>query len=129
MMDESVRWLITNGKVEQAKKILKKATRWNKSDFKKIENLPYFDEVEIDIRKSVDTELDTIGNADDDKTKREREKQRKAVEKYNVIDILKNPKLRLNTIILWYSWQVLSFSGSDEECHIFKCFQHIFIPL
>ncbi|XP_060581981.1 organic cation transporter protein-like [Ruditapes philippinarum] len=110
MMDESVRWLITNGKMEQAKKILKKATRWNKSDFKKIENLPYFDEVEIDIRKSVDTELDTIGNADDDKTKREREKQRKAVEKYNVIDILKNPKLRLNTIILWYSWIVATGS-------------------
>ena len=25
-------------------------------------------------------------------------------EKYNIIDILKNPELRIDTFILWYAW-------------------------
>jgi hypothetical protein len=105
MLEESIRWLMTNGKVEEAKKILRKATNWNKVEYGKVENLPYFAEANMEKSNSIDTELDSIENTDDDATKNEKAKHHRVhAKKYNALDILRNPALRVNTFILWYAW-------------------------
>jgi hypothetical protein len=114
MLEESIRWLISNGKVETAKRILRKATRWNGVDYKPTEEIMdqcvQAPSVESDRSDSSDTEMDTFGNKKESLLGEEKpkpdnvEKCSKTVEKYTVVDILKNPALRVNTIILWYSW-------------------------
>ncbi|XP_045215411.2 organic cation transporter protein-like isoform X1 [Mercenaria mercenaria] len=116
MLEESVRWLLTNGKVKQAKKILKNATKWNKVEYKKIEDLPHFmkNQNQLKLRLTrLESSYDTLPDGG------EKGKRDKTVVKYNVIDILKNPKLRVNTLILWFSWQV--FPGNYiNEYSLFK---------
>lgn len=114
MMDESVRWLISNGRIKEAQRILKKAARWNKVDY---------EEVEVALRKSVPSlEKEvcengfrgermkplTNGSTTSDEVEKKVNKGVNIVEKYTIIDILKNPTLRINTFILWYTWIVVT---------------------
>jgi predicted RNA-binding protein with PUA domain len=110
MMDESVRWLLSNGRLDEAKKILKKAARWNKIDYKQVEAV-LNDSVHLTDSGSEssdenlhDKEMKTFTNGLLAEEKREIDMKIQAVKKYNVIDILKNPSLRVNTFILWYTW-------------------------
>ncbi|XP_052792025.1 organic cation transporter protein-like [Mya arenaria] len=116
MMDESMRWLISNGRIKEAKHILKKAARWNNVDYAKVEAV--FDE-HVRVKSTMDRPLVLVNgkakytrtekNSADikgNKTQMKNEKAAATVEKYTVIDILRNPALRANTLILWYSWIV-----------------------
>lgn len=106
-----MRWLISNGKVAEAKKVLKKTSKLNKIEYSATEQL--LNEC-IHIRTlkpetSDSSRKDTQGQkqncvSETTKPKLKRHLRKKTVEKYNVIDILRNPGLRVNTIILWYSW-------------------------
>ena len=57
------------------------------------------EEQRLPINENTDTELKTYESNNT-------EGDTKAVEKYTIIDILKNPELRIDTFILWYAWYV-----------------------
>ncbi|XP_045215866.2 organic cation transporter protein-like [Mercenaria mercenaria] len=115
MLEESIRWLLCNGKVEEAKRILKKATKWNGVGYKEAEELlnqcVHIPATEAERPELNGTEMDLFGKKkytflDGEKPQDDSATHNPTVEKYNVIDILKNPALRANTLILWYSWIV-----------------------
>ncbi|WAQ99862.1 ORCT-like protein [Mya arenaria] len=116
MIDESVRWLVSNGRIKEAKRILRKAARWNNVDYAKVEAA--FDE-HVHVGPVMERPLLPVnGGAPDSRseengadlkvngTQSGNEKEVRGVEKYTVIDILRNPALRANTLILWYTWIV-----------------------
>ena len=118
MLEESVRWLLTNGKKKEAERILRKAARWNKVDYSKVEAV-WTDMKPLNVEESIpqnektpipeeelNKENNVISNYSDINTESKTAAQPMtgAVKKYTVIDILKNPKLRVNTLILWYAW-------------------------
>ncbi|KAL4227595.1 hypothetical protein ACF0H5_013038 [Mactra antiquata] len=116
ILDESLRWLVSNGRIKEAKQVLRKAARWNNTDAKLAEqaldeNTHLNDKVTVHADSSSTSEssleMKTVPEMDvkqEDKPVIVPERQK--VEKYTVIDILKNPSLRINTFILWYSWIV-----------------------
>lgn len=121
MMDESVRWLISNGRIDEAKRILKKAARWNKVDYSVVEQI-FNENIHLqdkpDEKNAVLLPVTENGFENNEYKKIELTKsdnetsssgsssKLQKFEKYTVIDILKNPALRINTLILWYAWVV-----------------------
>ncbi|XP_060581984.1 organic cation transporter protein-like isoform X2 [Ruditapes philippinarum] len=111
-MDESLRWLLSNGKLNDAKKILKKAARWNQVDYKQVEDILHRDFQLTDTEnESVDEDLDntemkiaTESLMTDNMVEKQMKTQ--AIKKYNLTDILKTSSLRINSFILWYTWIV-----------------------
>lgn len=102
LLDESVRWLLMNGKHTDAEKILHKAARWNKVKFENLEEL-YTEAKKLQVNKNEHLALKTLemtnGNPLTDN-----DNGQVSAEKYNIVDILRNPDLRVNTFILWYAW-------------------------
>ena len=107
LIDESVRWLLMNGRTEEAERILKKAARWNGKKFTNIEDL--YKEAhrlqntengkdDICMVETTDHETKTVAGSEDVS------KSHATSEKYTIVDILKNPELRIDTFILWYAW-------------------------
>lgn len=118
-MEESARWLICNGRIEKAKSIFRLAARWNGVNPETVDgilnqNLGYLgnSEIIIDANNKEEYELDQLmvtGNTQNEKmadslVAKRYTKDGMVVEKYTVMDILKNPSLRMNTFILWYTW-------------------------
>lgn len=118
-MEESARWLICNGRIEKAKNIFRLAARRNGVSPETVDgvfeqNLGYLgnSEINIDANKTEESALDqsmVTGNTQNEKTAdslvaKRYTKDGMVVEKYTVLDILKNPSLRTNTLILWYTW-------------------------
>ena len=101
-----MRWLLINGRTEEAENILRKAARWNGKKFTNIEDVykeaHHLQSIEngkddIVMTAVYDTEVNTADSEDVSKLHAKSEK-------YNIIDILKNPELRIDTFILWYAW-------------------------
>lgn len=104
LLDESVRWLLMNGKHTDAEKILHKAARWNKVKFGNLEEL-YTEAKKLQVNKNEHLALQTLEMTNGSPLTGKENRQMSA-EKYNIVDILKNPELRVNTFILWYAWFV-----------------------
>lgn len=123
ILDESPRWLISNGRFKEAKAIFKKAARWNKVNPSSVDNV-FSSTVDVFTEKlclekeyisngklsqSHDAE-EPINGGDKHSSKnglngeKHKTPDKKSVQKYTVLDILKNPALRTNTFILWYTW-------------------------
>ncbi|KAL5004945.1 hypothetical protein ScPMuIL_018401 [Solemya velum] len=127
LIDESLRWLVANGKTKKATRVVKKACRWNKVEYKSL-----IDELNLDedllvkvssgsISDLIDNPL-TVGinqthdsfhpNVDQspEGTIEKKPKIDITVRKYTILDILKSKRLLLNSCILWYAWIVDSLS-------------------
>ncbi|XP_055956051.1 organic cation transporter protein [Patella vulgata] len=106
-LDESLRWLVANGKYDIALKNVKKAAKWNKVDVNVV--VEKFNEM---------IEKQTLATSEPEKDGQlllnEGETMPiEKIEKYSLLDILKRKKLALNTVILWYLWctAALSYFG------------------
>ncbi|KAL5004603.1 hypothetical protein ScPMuIL_018059 [Solemya velum] len=131
IIDESLRWLVANGKTKEIIKVVKKACRWNNVDYNslledcnltedfvvKIPNETFSDPIDnatMDYPKSTNGIFDSekeksqVGTPDNQRTQETGKDI--VVKKYNILDILKTKSLFLISLILWYAWIVDSLS-------------------
>ncbi|XP_021368677.1 organic cation transporter protein-like [Mizuhopecten yessoensis] len=110
-LEESLRWLLANGKKERAEKIIRMAARMNGKDFDSVINAASTkaNEMEAFLAKpasippeenSLTAEMDIQNNSNDDKIIHNDRKP----EKYNALTIFKHKRILFNSLILWYTW-------------------------
>ncbi|XP_052762013.1 organic cation transporter-like protein [Mya arenaria] len=101
-LDESLRWLIANGKMDQARKIIRKACRYNRKDYHTVLKDSGLDEGgDEHVRLSKDggaLQLDAIAAPTPIPDV--------FVEKYTICDMFKNKMIRNVSFIIWYTWIV-----------------------
>lgn len=97
VQDESLRWLSANGKKDAVEKVVRKVARWNKVNYEDLKNI---------VDKRMATEQNTQ-KVDDKATTTENTQQGKlAVEKYSFVTILRNRRIFLISLIIWFTWYV-----------------------
>ncbi|XP_052791504.1 organic cation transporter protein-like [Mya arenaria] len=114
LIDESLRWLIANGKYEEAKRILLKACKMNKKDFKDVVAGSGFLEHEMKSVKQHNKEhggmnkkllsngLSPNGMPQED--------AKSSIKAYTVIDLVKSKRLFISSMILWFAWMTNSLT-------------------
>ncbi|XP_021368562.1 solute carrier family 22 member 8-like [Mizuhopecten yessoensis] len=135
IMDESVRWLLANGKIKQAERNIRKAAKMNGKDFDEvIKAATIRDSKEMEVLVPVNNTLPSkkeddiytnqngaehIGTNDsskedditDDVELNHREKPTgvtATVKRYNITTIFRHKIILFNSLILWYMWLVNS---------------------
>ncbi|XP_048736819.2 organic cation transporter protein-like [Ostrea edulis] len=126
IQEESVRWLLMNGKTKEAERIVRRAAKWN--------NMKYEDIIEKATRKSSEAEgmlngetqkdgtiemekndqetkmtMETRVSCENDQTAKPQTKDF-VVEHYSILTILKTRRLLVNSMILWFSWIVITLT-------------------
>ncbi|XP_052696616.1 organic cation transporter protein-like [Crassostrea angulata] len=96
VQDESLRWLVANGKKEAADKVIHKVARWNKVNY---------DDLKIIVDKRMASTEQNTQKADKNGTTTENTPQEKlAVEKYSIVTILKHRRILITSLIMWFTW-------------------------
>lgn len=104
MIDESLRWLIANGRTTEARTIVDKACRLNRVDLISFLNkLNLNEDLLIQIQRDDRSDNRQGSTHMDGQSSAEQTKIIK-VEKYSFLDILKNKQLLFTSLILWYAW-------------------------
>lgn len=102
VQDESLRWLSANGKKDAVEKVVRKVARWNKVNYEDLKNI-------VD-KRMASTEQNTQ-KVDDKETTTENTQQGKlAVEKYSFVTILRNRRIFLISLIIWFTWVTNTFT-------------------
>lgn len=93
VQDESLRWLIVNGKMKRVKKILLKVAKWNKLDYE-------------DLMQNVKHKMTTVRNGKEEtnETLLKNENTHYKVEKYSIKTILQTRSIRLITFLMCFIW-------------------------
>ncbi|XP_062595358.1 organic cation transporter protein-like [Saccostrea cucullata] len=97
VQDESLRWLVANGKKKEADRVIRKVAKWNKISYEELSKM-----VE---RKMAQTKTIPEQQTDDEKTVEEsHESDSPLVEKYSIITILRNKTILAISLIMWFTW-------------------------
>ncbi|XP_048734855.2 organic cation transporter protein-like isoform X2 [Ostrea edulis] len=103
LFDESLRWLMANGRLEEAEKVLRKAAEMNKKTF---------DNIIGDVKKKM-AELETLDGGlekteilftEPDVVIVAYNPRNTDVIKYSMLTILKDRMILLNSVIIWFIW-------------------------
>lgn len=106
ILDESLRWLIANGKRKKARILIRKAARINKVDIDDLidqqqkatahgEQITYVDRTQSSEVESVGFHVETTSEPDTTLSM-----------KLSPLHILKNRHLLVTSLIMWYTWYV-----------------------
>ncbi|CAG2199785.1 OCTN [Mytilus edulis] len=94
-LDESLRWLVANGKRDQTEKVLKKACRMNNVSYESVtENVLLSKEINIIALE----ETHELNPGKENGLKKEK------VERYTVFTLLKHKRILLGSVVLWIAW-------------------------
>ncbi|XP_053379646.1 organic cation transporter protein-like [Mercenaria mercenaria] len=114
LIDESLRWLIANGRIKEAKEIIHRACKRNNKNYDDIVSVSGFREFElryetkVDVSKSaIATPLTDVKQEKDDKSE---EKKGLSVKQYTVIDLVKSKRLFISSLIMWLAWTTNSIT-------------------
>ncbi|XP_048750180.2 organic cation transporter protein-like [Ostrea edulis] len=126
ILHESLRWLVANGRFEEAKEWIKRAAKWNKKDATEILAATALVNVEIQVlvEKATDVngvekgndvngvEKDNVVNGlqSDDKKPGTINKDSRGLEKLSILDIFRNRHILLTSILVWIIWFVNSIT-------------------
>ncbi|KAL5004640.1 hypothetical protein ScPMuIL_018096 [Solemya velum] len=133
LIDESLRWLIANGKIEEARRVLEKAARINKVDstevmgiLDKYDTTKYPDamesrafegliqkgntEFDLDMRSPVYTKIEKSSEMLEEKSNMIDAKANTKVKRYTPLDILRHKHVLFTSLICWYTWLVNSLT-------------------
>ena len=129
-LDESLRWLLANGKLEKAEIVLRKAAKWNKKQYHDVisnvkskitheEKLPLAlqygkenisDKEPRNIVQSENNAPDGIvSNSEHDmvKTKPELEPTKTGgIKRYTILSICQHRRMLLMSVVMWFTWCV-----------------------
>jgi predicted ribosome quality control (RQC) complex YloA/Tae2 family protein len=103
LFDESLRWLMANGRLEEAEKVVRKAAKMNKKKF---------DDVISDVKKKM-AELERLEGrqekadilyAQQDVVIVGYSPRNTEVKKYSMLTILKDRLILTNSVIIWFIW-------------------------
>ncbi|XP_061172477.1 organic cation transporter protein-like isoform X1 [Saccostrea echinata] len=93
IQDESLRWLVANGKKKEVERIVRKVAKWNKLDYE-------------DLKKNVKKKmaLRNKEKEETDKTLLGEQQQLHVVEKYSIITILRNKSVLIISLLMCFTW-------------------------
>ncbi|XP_062610624.1 organic cation transporter protein-like, partial [Saccostrea cucullata] len=97
----SLRWLVANGKYEEAKQWIKQAAKWNKIDPSTI-----IDEFDSELQRS---ELQVLVDVSEPDTNCEQTGERRK-EKLSILDIFRHKHILVTSVIVWIIWFVNSIT-------------------
>ncbi|XP_069136847.1 organic cation transporter protein-like [Argopecten irradians] len=105
LLDESVRWLLANGKTKQAEKIIRKAAKMNGKNFNDVIQAAT---IQTSVNQNgAEKKLSTIaGNKDNVSKDKEQVVAPVPIKRYNVITIFRHKIILINSLILWFTWFV-----------------------
>ncbi|KAK3096707.1 hypothetical protein FSP39_002592 [Pinctada imbricata] len=115
MADESIRWLLANGKTKEAERIIRKAARWNKLDFDDVIRRSKAKPLKEESEKLVSEDI-VLQNYEmkDNESGPEKTKEINGdisykdgsmqIKAYTVIDIFKNRHVLLISLICSFAW-------------------------
>ncbi|KAL4237193.1 hypothetical protein ACF0H5_005573 [Mactra antiquata] len=112
LIDESLRWLIANGKVKEAKRIIQKACRLNKKEYNEVAAISGFQSYEMhylsgkkkEIRYENGTEMVTDDQPLTSDTTSPSNQYNAATKQYSVVDLVKSRRLFIASLIMWFAW-------------------------
>lgn len=113
MLDESLRWVIANGQIDRAKRIIKNACKWNKKNYNEVLGKIGLGEAqaEYELKSKVHAthELVTENGQDVAELKglvanADSEEVQMAVKEYSVLDIVRHKNIFKVSLIMWYTW-------------------------
>lgn len=128
VQEESVRWLLMNGRVKEAERIVRKAARWNNVSYEEVIAKASLKAAETKTLlyngadKMADTwgrdqretgevmELNGIPVTPETQTVQEKESKDYSVERYNIITVLRTRRLCVNSMIIWFSWITINLT-------------------
>ncbi|XP_048750644.2 organic cation transporter protein-like isoform X2 [Ostrea edulis] len=108
ILQESLRWLVANGKYEEAKEWIKRAAKWNKKDASDI--LAAMTSANGEVQVLVETDTDVNRLQSDDKKPGKINKDPRDLEKLSILDIFRNRHILLTSILVWIIWFVNSIT-------------------
>ncbi|XP_052696620.1 solute carrier family 22 member 21-like isoform X3 [Crassostrea angulata] len=111
LFDESLRWLMANGRLGEAEKVVRKAAKMNKMSFDQVIGI-----VKAKMREmeALDKENGAILVASDSDAVIETYIPKNTeVKKYSMIDILRDRLILINSIVIWFVWVTnsLTYTG------------------
>ena len=98
-LDESLRWLVANGKHKEIENQIRKAAKINNTDYNTVvENIQVSKEINVIHNKNMDEEEDRgVVLTVDNEGKAE-------VQKYTVFTVLKHRRILMVSVVLWIAW-------------------------
>ncbi|XP_070174694.1 organic anion transporter 3-like [Littorina saxatilis] len=131
-LDESLRWLVANGKRMTAVTVLRRAARENGKDFDHVLKALYGDQAAVELSDSstetmftkesgkrpvqADGDWELVEGSEDTKpllaggATETRTSQPRKAHKISVFDICRHPRLRFNSLIIWSAWFTCALS-------------------
>lgn len=121
VQEESVRWLLMNGRIKDAERIVRKAARWNNVSYEEViarasqktaESKTLLSNGVEKMTETRLTEENETGEVKEPTTRFDHVEERKdfSVERYNIITVLKNRRLFVNSMIIWFSWITINLT-------------------
>ncbi|XP_062579258.1 organic cation transporter protein-like [Saccostrea cucullata] len=106
ILQESPRWLVANGRYEEAKQWIKRAAKWNKIDPSTI-----IDEFDSELQSSeLQVLVDETTPYRKPETMCEQTGKKRKEEKLSVLDIFRHKLILLTSVIVWIIWFVNSIT-------------------
>lgn len=104
-LDESLRWLLANGKTKQAMKIIKKAASWNNQSFESVMESIKKKQPLTSMELVIQTPEKPESNGDHQPLEGNGTAEvKQKVHKYSAFTILKHKKILIVSVLLWVIW-------------------------
>ncbi|XP_022330062.2 organic cation transporter protein-like [Crassostrea virginica] len=127
IQEESVRWLLMNGRVKDAERIVRKAARWNKVSYEEVIARASSKTAETKSLLTGESQLvsETGPRVNSDNQKAEQlelngafmnkannvqKDDDFAVERYNILTVMKSKRLCVNSMIIWFAWVTINLT-------------------
>ena len=108
LFDESLRWLMANGRLDEAEKVVRKAAKMNKQlSFESVISKVKAKMEELESLKEDKVVVDKI-STNPDITIVAYNPKNTEVKKYSMTDILRDRLILTNSVIIWFLWLIFS---------------------